>query len=239
MAIHQPNFFPWLGYFDKIARADVFIVLDHVQFPKSRPGSWLNRVQLAVQGEAQWVTMPVQRAFEGVRRIDDTRIDNQSPWRRKLVQLLRSNYGRAAAFADVFPVIEPLIVNPTDSLAEYNLGAIAAIAARIGVPTGHCVRSSTLDVDGGKTDLLVSLVRRVGGTAYLAGGGADGYQDDTRFHAVGIDVRYQAYAPAPYPQRGRDTFLPGLSVLDALFHCGFDGTAALVAGATPAEGPAA
>jgi hypothetical protein len=208
-------------------------VLDHVQFPKSRPGSWMNRVQLAVQGEARWVTVPVQRAFEGVRRIDETRIDNQAPWRRRLLQLLRSNYGRAAAFDAVFPFVEVLVQNPAESLAEYNLSAVSAIAERIGVPTAHLVRSSGLGVDGTKTDLLVALVRRVGGTAYLAGGGAGGYQDDELFRRAGIDVVFQKYEPGAYAQHGRATFLPGLSVLDALFHCGFEGTAMLVAGAAP------
>lgn len=193
----------------------------------------MNRVLLAVQGEAQWVTVPVQRAFEGMRRIDETRIDDQAPWRRKLLQLLRSNYGRAAAFDEVFPFVEALVQNPADSLAEYNLSVVSAIAERIGVPTAHLLRSSGLGVDGTKTDLLVALVRRVGGTAYLAGGGAGGYQDDELFWRAGIDVVYQKYEPAAYAQRGRTTFLPGLSVLDALFHCGFEGTAALVAGAAP------
>ncbi|MDP1571624.1 MAG: WbqC family protein [Vicinamibacterales bacterium] len=228
--MHQPNVFPWLGYFNKIARSDVFIVLDHVQFPKSRPGSWTNRVQLAVNGAPHWVTVPVSRAFEGVRRIDEIRIDDSTPWRRKLLQLLRSSYGRAGHFPEVFPVVESCVMDGAPLLADYNLGAITAIAARIGVPTAHCVRSSTLGVEGAKTDLLVSLVRRVGGTAYLAGGGAGGYQDDGCFQAAGIDVQYQDYTPAPYPQRGRDTFLPGLSVLDALFHCGFAATGRLARG---------
>jgi len=117
VAIHQPNFFPWLGFFDKIIRSDVFVVLDHTQFPKSE-GNWSNRVRLAVNGEAAWVTMPVRRDYAGFRRIDEMRIDNRAPWRRKLVQLLRTNYGRALAFRDVFPVVESWIETPAELLAD-------------------------------------------------------------------------------------------------------------------------
>ena len=68
VAIHQPNFFPWLGFFDKIARADVFCLLDNVQFPKTG-GTWINRVQLWINGKAAWATAPVDRSYSGVRRI--------------------------------------------------------------------------------------------------------------------------------------------------------------------------
>ena len=228
VAIHQPNFFPWLGYFDKIARADVFIVLDHTQFPKSRPGSWSNRVQLAVHGKPAWVTMPVVRSYHGLRRIDEMMIDNQSPWRRKLLQLLRSSYGRTAAFQDVFEAISALVDNATDRLVDYNLGAITALCERLGLPAARMVRSSQLGIDEHATELLVALVKSVGGTVYLSGDGAGGYQRDELFHDAGIAIEYQAFTPPVYPQRGTDTFVPGLSVVDALFNCGFAGTAGLL-----------
>ena len=68
VAIHQPNFFPWLGYFDKIARSDVFIFLDDVQFPKTG-GVWSNRVKILIGGEARWSTAPIDRSFTGTRKI--------------------------------------------------------------------------------------------------------------------------------------------------------------------------
>ena len=229
VAIHQPNFFPWLGYFDKIARADAFVILDHVQFNKSRPGNWSNRVQMAVGGAAAWVTMPVVRAYEGGRRIDEMLIDNHAPWRKKLLQLLRSNYGRAAGFREVFPFVTELIENPTDRVADYNIGAVTAVCARLGLRTDHMVRSSRLPVEGRATDMLVGLVKQVGGTRYLAGGGSGGYQEDDKFQAAGLDVEYQHFQHPVYAQRGEGTFVPGLSILDALFNCGFGGAARLLA----------
>lgn len=229
VAIHQPNFFPWLGFFDKIARADVFVVLDHVQFPKTRDGNWTNRVKMDVYGTPNWVTVPLVRGYEGFRRIDEMQIDNRTPWRRKLLRSLQDSYGRAAHCRDVFPAIADLVNHPAALVADYNVNAITAIGAGLGLPTAHLVRSSTLGVSGGKTDLLVSLVHRVGGNAYLAGGGAGGYQDDDLLAAAGIEVEYQHFVHPVYPQRAGTPFVAGLSILDALFHVGFDGAARALA----------
>jgi hypothetical protein len=223
VAIHQPNFFPWLGYFDKIARADVFIVLDHVQFPKPR-GSWTNRVKVLVNGEAAWATAPVEHNYPGFRRIDEINVDQRTPWRRKLVNLLQPNYARAASFKEVFPEVRGWIECEETRLADYNVNAITRVCAAIGMRTAHFVRSSTLGVEGDKAALLVDLVKAVSGNVYLSGDGAGEYMQDELFTNAGIAVEYQAF-PHPVYSQGSGTFVPGLSILDALFHCGFEGTA--------------
>ena len=85
VAIHQPNFLPWLGYFDKIARADVFVMLDSVQFAKTG-GTWSNRVQMLVGGQATWLTMPIVRSYHGVRTYRQMEIDEEQSWRKKLLE---------------------------------------------------------------------------------------------------------------------------------------------------------
>ena len=90
------------------------------------------------------------------------------------------------------------------------------------------VRSSELEVDGAATDLLIATTKAVGGTVYLSGDGADGYQDDARFAEEGLELQFQNFTPQAYPQIGSTEFVPGLSVLDALFNLGFEGTAALL-----------
>src|SRR3954466_3489026 len=143
VAIHQPNFLPWLGYFDKIARADVFVVLDNVQFPKTG-GTWSNRVKLLVSEKPSWVTVPVVRAFHGVREIRDIRIDDDSRWRHKVLQTLRTSYARAAAFDAVFPFVEGLLNTPTNSLVDFNLAAIRAICDELRLDHKKLVLSSSL-----------------------------------------------------------------------------------------------
>ena len=96
-AIHQPNFFPWLGYFNKIARADVFIVLDNVQHTKTG-SNWSNRVKLFISAEPRWVTAPISRPAHGTIALNQVEWANL-PWREKLLKTLATNY-QVAPFYD-------------------------------------------------------------------------------------------------------------------------------------------
>jgi RimJ/RimL family protein N-acetyltransferase len=196
VAIHQPNFFPWLGYFDKLARADTFVLLDTVEFSK---GSRSNRVEVLVGGEPRWITAPLRRAtLSGP--IHDVLIDETRDWRAKVIKTLRQNYPRA----DALPFVEELVGYDSERLAAYNEHAIRRLAETLGHTT-TIVLASDLDVEGRATGLLVDIVRAVGGTAYLAGGGAESYQQDERFGAHGIDLIPQDF-DAPH----------GLSIIHAL-----------------------
>jgi hypothetical protein len=226
VAIHQPNFLPWLGYFDKLARCDVFVLLDSVQFPK-RNGTWMNRVKLLIGGEPAWVTVPVVRAYHGLRRIDEMQIDDSRPWRRKLLASIEQGYRRAAHFDETMPLVTELLMDESPLLADYNEAGVRRLAAAVGLDVGKFVRASSLDVNGAATDLLIEITRKLGGGTYLAGGGAGGYQEDEKFAAAGVGLRYQAFEHPTYPQ---PTASPqhGLSIIDALMHCGSAETALLL-----------
>jgi hypothetical protein len=219
VAIHQPNFFPWPGYFDKIARADVFCLLDTVQFPKTG-GTWINRVQLRVNGKATWVTAPIDRSYSGVRRIMDMRT-RPEPWRERFLRALHCNYARAPAFAEVLAFLTPLVLNRCDNLSQYNVSAIRTLCDALGLGNKRFVLASQLKVSGQATELLVNITREVGGTAYLCGGGAAEYQEDAKFAQVGLRLVYQDFQHSFYPQIGAVAFTPGLSVIDMLMNVGF------------------
>lgn len=219
VAIHQPNFFPWLGYFDKIRRADVLVLLDDVDYPRSGSGgmgSWCNRVRIAIQAEPRWITCPLKRMPLG-SPIRAAEIDDNQPWRRKFIATLKANYARAPGFEPAMALLHPLIEAPTSNLAAFNIAAIGSIARHLGIE-GRLVRQSELPHEGKATELLISLVKAVGGTAYLAGGGAGGYQEDQLFTAAGVNLVYQSFIPKPYGPP--DAFLPGLSVIDYLMRDG-------------------
>ena len=227
VAIHQPNFLPWLGYFDKLARADVFVLLDSVQFPRTSKGTWVNRVNLLVGGKAAWATVPIVRAEGSERDIRDVRIDDVQPWRKKLLRTIELTYRRAPHFDEVFPLVEELLATATDALADFNERNIRRIARELGLDESKLVRSSSFPTDAQSTDLLIELTRAVGGTTYLAGGGASGYQEDEKFAEAGLELRYQRFEHPTYPQLVEE-FVPGLSVVDALMNCGAAGTAGLL-----------
>lgn len=228
VAAHQPNFLPWLGFFDKLARADVLVLLDDVQFPRSGAGVWTNRVGVLVQGEKRWLTVPIERAGRGHQRVCEVRIDDVQPWRRKLLRTLEQSYAKAPAFDESFPFVRTLLETEAELLAEFNELTLRAIARELDLDESRIHRSSEVRAEGQGTDLLIALTRKLGGTTYLSGDGAGGYQEDDRFKAAGVELRFQHYEHPVYPQRSPE-FVPGLSVVDALLHCGFEGTRALLA----------
>jgi hypothetical protein len=219
VAIHQPNFLPWLGWFDKLASADIFILLDTVAHQHSG-SNYTNRVQILVQGEPSWITVPVERGWDARSRIDQLRVVGALGWRRKIRATLAQSYARAPHFAETMPILDAMLGAETDLLCEINLIGIRVIAEVLGLPSARMVRASELSAEGTATDRLVALVRAVGGDAYLTGHGAGGYQEDAKFVAAGLAVRYQRYVPTPYPQFRTGDFVPGLSAIDALMNCG-------------------
>ena len=114
-------------------------------------------------------------------------------------------------------ILNPLILHPEPNLANFNIHAIGQLATVLGVEAKF-MRQSDLPYSGHATELLVSLVKGVGGDSYLAGGGASGYQEDALFAANGVTLRYQKFIPPSYGPA--DKFIPGLSVIDYLMHDG-------------------
>lgn len=228
-AIHQPNFFPWLGYFRKIARADCFIFLDSVQFPRTGKGTWTNRVRMLIAGEARWVTCPIQRS-SSLAPISDIRMDDAQPWRDKVLRSIAMNYRRTAHFGQVLPMVEGLMAQKTDSLAAFNMTTVTTIATALGIERRFECSSKLMDGTAGEAGsaLLAGLCQAVGADTYLAGDGAGGYERPEEYALRGITLMRNQFVCRPYPQVGATEFVPGLTVLDALFNLGVDGTRRLI-----------
>ncbi len=224
-ACHQPNFFPWLGYFHKIRWSDTFVFLDDVLLQKTR-GSVTNRVTIGIAGKADWMSAPLDRSYSGNIEIKSVRFAPEDRWREKAVTTLKMHYAKAPHFRELAPVFFALLENPEPLLAAYNMHAIEAIARLLGLAV-PLVRSSAYDVTETSTARLASLVAKVGARSYLAGGGAKAYQQDEIFEERGLGVLYQGYAPPTYP-RGNQPEIAGLSILDPLLWLGVEGTRSLL-----------
>ena len=213
VAIHQPQYLPWLGYFEKVDQADVFVLLDTVQFKKHE---WQNRNRIKTPQGPQWLTVPVYDRFP--ERIDGVEIDNTHDWRRKHRQALAIHYGRSAAFPEFRGVVEAFLDRPWTRLADLNIALVEALVGALGITT-KTVRASALEASDDPTGRLVDLCRACGASVYLAGAGGAGYMDLDRFRRAGIAVWSQAYAHPEYPQR-YGPFCSHLSVVDLLFNQG-------------------
>lgn len=227
VAIHQPNFFPWLGFFDKANRVDVFIFLDHVQQQKSG-ATWTNRVRLLyIDGEDRWFTVPIRHPTHGVISINDILIDDTKKWRQDLLKTLQRNYGRTLYYREVISLIEPLIFNDIKNLAEFNIFAIQKLMTFLEL-NPKIIKSSDLNIRGKSNELLILLTLAVGGTTYLCGDGADQYIDGKKFSATGVHLIYQNFYHPLYPQKNSKRFIPGLSIIDVLMNCGINHTKLLI-----------
>ena len=224
VAIHQPNFFPWLGYFDKIVRSDIFVFFDDVQFPKTG-GTWSNRVKLIISGEAKWVTATINRNYHGKLIIREMQFKLDDPWREKILKNIEINYRFHPYFNEGFEFFAPLLLNTESNIAEYNIHSVKQIVERLGFDVGKLRRSSNLNHEGNSNDLLCSLTRIVNGTTYMCGGGSDSYQDELVFIKQGIKLKHQNFATfinQVYPQLKQKDFIGGLSIIDAVMNLGWD-----------------
>ena len=231
VAIHQPNYAPWCGFFTKLRADDVLVLLDDVQMPRGR--SYVSRCQVLGADGPMWLTVPTHHAAD--ERILDVRPVDTGFCRRHL-ETLRARYGRAPHFAQVLALLEPIYDDvarePLERLRliTLNLRLIEALAAYLRIDR-PLLRASTLGVGGQGDDRLIALVRAVGGSEYLSGPGGERYQDPAKFADAGLRLTVRRYQPVPYdqgrPSRHGQTFVPGLSVLDAVFRLGTDAAALL------------
>lgn len=229
VAIHQPNFFPWLGYFKKITVSDRFIFLNDAQFPLGM-GNWGNRVSLLVADESRWVTAPVVRSGAGEQRISEVKFAERANWRGKFIRTLETNYRKAPFYEETMQFLRPLIENPDSSLASYNMHAIRAISAVLGIEEGKLVVASDIGTGEVSTQRLIALTKALGGTVYLSGDGAGGYQDDAAFAEASIALQALSFKHPRYRQlAANEEFVPGLSIIDPLMNIGADNTAEMLA----------
>lgn len=224
VAIMQPTFLPWCGYFGLVQAVDVFIFLDSVQFAKR---SWQQRNQIKAPQGAQWLTVPVASKGKREQLICEARIDSTVNFVDTHRKTIKSNYAKAAYFKDLGPALLARIEGQT-LLAELNIGIIEYCCTQLGIKT-PLLRSSQMQGTGAKADLLASLCKEVGATEYISPPGSKDYLDESSaFDEIGVPVRYFNFRHPEYAQLfGK--FLPYMSVIDILFNCG-DKSAELIRG---------
>ncbi len=214
VAIHQPNFLPWLGYFYKIAKCDVFVFLDSVQYTKN---SFINRNKIKTPQLDAWLTVPV--SFKFGELISEVRINNDTSWREKHLKTLEMNYKKSKCFEEVFNEIKQIYyLKDWQYLSDFNISLLKAITSYIGLNKSF-IKSSTWDIPAQSTELLVQIVKKMNGNTYLSGFGGANYQEEDLFTKEGISLEYYNFHHPTYTQLWGE-FIPNLSIIDLLFNCG-------------------
>ena len=217
VSVHQPQYFPYLGFFHKLAASDVFVVLDNVQFLRR---GFQNRARIKTQHGADWLTVPVQAKQS--TEISEVTISQSEPWQRRHVNAIRTHYGRAAFFERYGGELTDLVSSPWTSLTDLNIGTTRWVMAQLGISTS-IVRASELGVRGASSELLAGLCRAVGGSTYLSGSGGSRYMDLAVFERAGVGVEWQTFTSPSYDQLFPAAgFIADLSIIDVLLCCGPD-----------------
>jgi hypothetical protein len=217
VAAHQPNFAPWLGFFDKMLHADVLVLLDSVQFTKR---GYQNRTRIKSSSGPHWLTVPVVTKGRYDQMTCDVEIDETADWRRVHMRTLRSALAKAPHSDALFECLEPVYAQSgRRRLVEVTTELIGEIVKRLEIPT-RLVTLSDLDCEGSGSRLMLNLTRAVGGDVYLSGTTGRTYLEPDMFDEAGVELRYHEFVPFEYPQL-HGPFVPGLSCLDYLANVGF------------------
>jgi WbqC-like protein family len=215
--IHQPQYLPYLGFFDKLQQGDIFIVMDSVQFQR-RGIQHRNKIKTS-KGE-QWLTVPVFHSSREEERINEVQIDSELPWSRKHWNTLLTNYSPAPYFDKYADKLQELLTKEWSNLCQLDMALIQWVMEILGIDK-PIVYLSSLGVEGSKSELLINACKAVGADTYLSGSGGKRYMDLSDFEAAGIDVIWQEFNSPSYTQIFPELgFIPNLSILDTLFCCG-------------------
>jgi hypothetical protein len=221
VAAHQPHYLPWLGYLDKMAKADLFVVMDDLQYEAQ---NFQNRQRMKLAGGAAWLTVPLERGAQ-TDRICDKRIDNagnpKQHWQRRTWLTIENNYRRTPYYERYAPALAEVYTRRWATLLDLDLHTLGLARAWFGITT-PMVRASTLGLTGQKTDRLVGLCKAVGARCYLSGGGGStDYLDSEQMGRAGIGLIWQVFRHPVYTQRSTGVgFVSHLGFLDLLFNYG-------------------
>jgi hypothetical protein len=214
VAIHQPHYLPWLGYLAKWAEADVFVLLDTVQYEKN---GWQNRNRIKTREGLAWLTVPVHAPLG--TPITAVTLDAGQPWPRRHLRAVEHAYARAPSFGTFRDSLADLYAREWQALAPLAAASARWLAEAFGIATPALLASELGVGRGDASGRLVDLCRAVGADTYLAGPDAVLYMDPAPFREAGIRVLCQHYEHPTYSQQ-HGPFVPHLSGLDLLLNEG-------------------
>lgn len=223
VAIMQPTFLPWVGYFALMEDSDEFVFLDSVQFAKR---SWQQRNQIKTAQGVQWLTVPVNTKGQREQLIRDVTIVEPKEFSEKTIRTLSTVYGKTPFFSRYSTELFAVFDQNIEKLSELNIALIRCLAKQLGIER-PLRASSELPVSGAKADLLADICQKLGAQQYLSAVGSRDYiEESTAFAERGIRVLYNRYQPTPYRQ-GFGEFVPYMSAIDLIFNEGENSLAIL------------
>lgn len=218
VSIHQPNYMPWLGYFDKMAKSDVFVVFDDVQFPRGK-NHFGHRNQIRTNAGSKWLTVPLVGKSD-FKKFNEIQV-NYNGWNQEHIRLLECFYNKTPFFQHYYNDIKSLLEAYYDNLTELNMALIRYFAKCLQIDT-KIVFSSQIEVPHtGGSEKIFNILSSLKASRYISGTGPGSmrYIDARAFVDRGIELIWQHYNHPTYRQQ-HSSFMPFMSVVDLLFNEG-------------------
>lgn len=214
IAIMQPYFLPYIGYFQLFDAADVFVFLDDVQYIKR---GWVNRNRILVNGSPLYITLPVSRETSS-RSIRECvfSIDEIEKTKKNILLTIQRSYAKAPFFESVCPLIEKIINNETSNVSEFTQFSIRSVLSFLGIEF-TLLRSSELNINKSAKgqDRIIAITKALQGARYINAIGGIELYNSADFMKEGIELKFIYPQIVPYRQF-QNEFVPNLSIIDVL-----------------------
>lgn len=216
VAIHQPQYFPYPGFFHKLSLADAFVIMDDAQYDKR----FTNRNRIISTYEPTWISIPIKKEHKFLQNML-VQINNELPWRELHWKKIYMVYTNAKFFHLYRDYFKNLYKREWEFLFDLNFETLKKTIEWLGIKI-EMIRESELSVKGNETERLINVCKAIGADTYISGRGGRGYMDEKLFEKNNIRLEYQNYSPQPYPQHLSSSFIPDLSIIDMLVNVGPD-----------------
>ncbi len=218
VAIHQPQFFPYPGFFHKLTLADYFVIMDDVQYDKR----FTNRNRIDAPNGWIWITVPINKSHKFSPN-NEVEINNKISWKNDHIKKIFGSYGKAPYFNNYKQYFEELYQKEWKNLFDFNFETLKKTIEWLGIKT-KIIKESELNVTDTSSERLLKVCKAVGAETYISGIGGKNYLNEKLFEKNGVELLYQNYHFNEYPQRFSKPFFPNLSILDLLFNMGPNST---------------
>ena len=217
ITIHQPNYLPYLGFFDKMEQSDIFVIYDDAQFNKE---DFQHRNKIRIYRGWKYLTVPIEKKRIPIK---DVRINNELmikgiTWQETHIKEIKANYRDTPYYTLYEDCLETIYANKYDKLIDLNMNLINFLKNAFGIKT-KITFASELGFVSKSTERLVDITEALGGDAYLSGPAGRDYLDVSFFGSRGISVKFQDFKHPLYKQC-YDGFISNMSAIDALFNVG-------------------
>ena len=215
-SIHQPNFFPWMGFFDKINRSDHFVLLTASY--RSKSDKFLTRTKIVNNLKQQYLSVPLGNQEIPINRL---MMPENNQWKLKSLNVIHAAYHNTNFHDEVFSDVEKLLMFECKYYSEYSINIITYFVNKFNINTILHIDSDFDKNFGTSNQRNIALCKEIGGDVYLSGNGAKDYNDDNLYKKSSISLVYQDYIHPFYKQQSSE-FVSGLSILDTVFNCGYN-----------------